>query len=110
MGSKTLKFRKDLVHLILSGEKNITWRINDEKDIKVDDIVTLINWNTHQVFGKAKIVNVIAKKIGDISAEDFQGHEKFRNREEMLETYRKYYGKQVNNDTVVKIIEFQLIK
>jgi len=109
MENKTLKFRKYLVPSILSGEKDITWRINDEKDIKTGDLVTLINWNTSKDFGKAKIVQVREKKLGEISDRDFQGHEEFKNHEEMLGKYREYYGDEINDDSVVKIIKFKLI-
>lgn len=45
---KTIKFRDYLVPLVLSGEKNSTWRLFDDKDIQVGDTVQLINWNTKE--------------------------------------------------------------
>ncbi len=34
---KSLKFRSHLVPLILSGQKYVTWRLLDDKDIKAGD-------------------------------------------------------------------------
>jgi ribonuclease HI len=44
--------------------------------------------------------------LGDIEAVDLDGHEQFSTTHDMLETYKKYYGSDVNSDTVVKIIRF----
>jgi hypothetical protein len=50
---KTIKFRDYLVPLVLSGEKNCTWRLFDDKDIQRGDNVSLINWNTKEPFANA---------------------------------------------------------
>jgi hypothetical protein len=48
--------------------------------------------------------------LGEIEKKDFEGHETFASKEEMLEILKKYYGDKVNWDTVVKIVEFQIPK
>lgn len=105
---KSLKFREYLVPLVLSGEKNVTYRLFDDKNLQIGDRVDLINWNTKEVFGEGKLTEVIEKSLGKLEESDFEGHEKFENEEEMYETYRKYYGDKVNEDTIVKIIKFEL--
>lgn len=107
--NKTLKFREYLVPLVLSGEKNITWRLFDDKDLQEGDIVELINWNTKEKFGEAELVKVWEKEMGKLDDEDFDGHEKFDTDEEMYATYKKYYGDRVNKKTIVKIIRFKLL-
>lgn len=37
------------------------------------------------------------------------GHEKFASKEEMYATYSTYYNKTVDENTLVKIIKFELI-
>ena len=106
---KTIKFRDFLAEQVMSGEKTVTWRLFDDKDLSVGDEVELINWNTGEVFGKATLTGVKEKKLGDINEDDYVGHEKFESKEEMYETYKKYYGDKVNLDTIVKIIKFELI-
>jgi len=107
---KSLKFREHLVPLVLSGEKTVTWRLFDDKELQVGDEVDLINWNTKEVVGGAKLTEVREKPLGEIEESDFDGHEKFESEKEMYETYRKYYGDKVDENTIVKIIKFELIK
>lgn len=106
---KTLKFENKLAELILSGEKDCTWRIFDDKDLQIDDELILINRDTKEEFGKAKIVSLREKKLGDMNDVDLEGHEKFQSNEEMVETYKGYYGDEVSGDSMVKIIKFQLL-
>lgn len=107
---KTLKFRHHLADEILAGRKTITWRLFDDKDLKLGDKVELLYWETKEKFADAEIIEVREKKLGEIEEKDFEGHEKFENREEMLETYRKYYGDKVDWNTAVKIIKFKLLR
>jgi hypothetical protein len=107
---KILKFREHLVPLILSGEKNVTWRLFDDKDISVGDVVDFINWNTGEKFGESEVLLVSEKKFGELEEDDFQGHERFLNSEEKLATYNKYYDNKVTPDTIIKMITFDFKK
>jgi ribonuclease HI len=109
---KTLKFDHELAKLILAGEKTSTWRLYDDKDLSVDDDIKIIdkvdpkdtkNW---RVIGKGKVTEVIEKKLGNVTDEDMKGHEAFKSKEEMLNTYKNYYGERVTFDTIVKIVFF----
>lgn len=103
---KTLKFKPELVAKILSGEKTSTWRLFDEKDLKVGDEIEFINKDTMDTFGNAKITSLYAKTLGTLTEEDWMGHEKFPSEEDMYKTYRRYYGDKVNKDSEVKILTF----
>lgn len=105
---KTLKFRKELSELILKKEKTTTWRIFDDKDIKQGDVMQFLVWETKEVFANAKIINVIEKKFKDLDEQDLEGHEKFESKEKMYATYSTYYNKTVDENTLVKIIKFEL--
>lgn len=107
---KKLKFAPELIPLILSEEKYSTWRLWDDKDLKTGDQLNLTNATTLEVFAKAEITRVTEKSFCDLTREDKQGHEKFKNNEEALTTYSKYYHRPVNSKTKVKIILFRLIK
>jgi hypothetical protein len=107
---KTIKFSKELVPLVISGEKTSTWRLFDDKDLGVGDDLEFINKETGEVFGHASILNIYEKKLGEMAEEDFDGHEKFENNEEMIEAYKKYYGERVDENTIVKIIRFSFVK
>ncbi len=106
---KELKFVPQLIPLILSGEKTSTWRLFDEKDLQVGDTVAFIDRSTGQRFATAKLVLVSKKTLGHVNKEDYEGHEKFVTKQEMLKTYQSYYSDQVvDENTEVKIIQFDL--
>lgn len=106
---KTLKFQHPLAEEVLAGRKTVTWRLFDDKDLKFGDELSLIDCESKEEFAQAEIVKIYEKKFSEIGEQDFEGHEKFANQEEMLETYKKYYGEKVDWDTSVKIIEFKLL-
>jgi uncharacterized protein YqfB (UPF0267 family) len=106
--SKTVKFRSTLADLVLKGEKNATWRLFDDKDLKVGDLINLQVWETRKDFAKARITEVKEKKLGELKEEDYDGHEKFENQKDMLNKYKEYYGDKVDLETVVKMIKFKI--
>lgn len=91
MPKKALKFRDHLVKKILSGDKYVTWRLYDDKNLQAGDIVDMINWNTGEKFGEAKLIQVKEKKMGELTKDDLEGHENFESEEQMYQIYRTYY-------------------
>ncbi len=65
---KRLKFSEPLPEKILSGQKNTTWRINDDKNIMVNDILSLCHKDGTE-FAKAKVINVRETTLGDLTDE-----------------------------------------
>lgn len=108
---KTLKFTENLIPLILSGEKTFTWRIFDDKDLSLGDELSFINKATGGEFAKARIVSIYEKTLGQIDETDFDnGHERFESPEEMLASYRSYYGDTtITINTMLKLIGFELL-
>ena len=105
---KPLKFAPHLVPLVLSGEKTVTWRLFDDKNLQVGDELVCVNAQTLEEFAKVRITEVQEKRPGDVTAEDEAGHEPFKNAEERLATYRNYYGNRVTEDSMVKMIRYEL--
>ena len=110
MEKKVIKFRNYLAQLVLAGEKDLTWRLFDDKNLSEGDDVDLVNWNSGEKFAEGILTKVWQRRMGELQESDFDGHEKFSNEEEMYKTYRVYYGDKVGSDTVVKIIRFRLKK
>lgn len=107
---KSLKFRSHLADQILDGTKTVTWRLFDDKDLKIGDEIELIRWETGEVFGKATILDVAEKRLGDITDDDYEySNYKRENQSERLEHYREIYGDKVNVDTMVKMIKLKLL-
>ena len=107
---KTLKFAPELCALILEGNKTSTWRLFDDKDLQIDDVLQFINQETLEPFGVAKITSLYIKTLGTLVDSDWEGHERFNSEEEMYSTYRKYYGDRVNPNTEIKIIQFDFLR
>lgn len=106
---KTLKFLPQLVPLVLSGEKTTTWRLWDDKNLKVGDKVTFLNSETKDEFATAVLTKVVEKKFKDLVEEDWEGHEKFANETEMYKSYSEAYRREVTNVTDLKIVHFKLL-
>ncbi len=106
---KTLKFTPELMKKILKGDKTSTWRLFDEKDLIIGDKLTFVNKETGEIFGDAIITSLVIKNLGALNDADWIGHEKFST-EEMYKTYRKYYGDRVDENSEVKILNFEFKK
>tara|TARA_Y100000310_G_scaffold287335_2_gene312146 strand:- start:1312 stop:1680 length:369 start_codon:yes stop_codon:yes gene_type:complete len=104
---KKLRFSEPLPGMVLSGEKNTTWRIDDEKKITVNNELSLCKTNNEE-FGIGKVQWIKMTTFGNLTKEDLEGHEKFSSSEEMYKTYSSYYNIEVKPETVVKIIKFKL--
>lgn len=107
---KIVKFRSHLAQKIKDGKKITTWRLFDDKDLQVGDTIDLINWESGEKFGEAEITDVKEKKLGEVDDSDYEGHETFESREEMMQTYRKYYGDKVDENSPLKIIKFKVLQ
>lgn len=109
---KALKLNHELAVQVANGTKSSTWRVNDDKDLHVNDVIQLIDKvkptdpESWKVIGQAKIISVLEKTFAQISQADMDAHQKYNSIEEMLKEFRGYYGPQVNEDTPVKIIRF----
>ncbi len=112
---KTLKFDHELAQQILAGQKTSTWRLYDDKDLSVDDSIKIIDKvdssspETWKVIGQGRVNEVVEKRLGDVTQQDMDGHEPFGSKEEMLGTYKQYYGNRVTFQTPVKIVIFNFI-
>lgn len=106
---KSLKFARHLAEMILSGQKYCTWRIDDDKELRAGEVISLIRRPELAVFAQAKILWVKETTFASLTSEDYEGHETFDSSEEMYAAYEKYYGKTVGPETVVKVVRFELL-
>lgn len=106
---KTLKFAGELPELVLAGKKDTTWRIDDEKDITIEDILSFCRPDGIE-FARGKVRWVKCTRFEYLSEEDKEGHEPFSKDEEMYDTYSRYYNMKVTPETPVKIIKYKLIQ
>ncbi len=109
---KKLKLNHELAELVQKRAVTSTWRLFDDKDLTVGDAVLLIDKidedkpQSWKAIGVARINQVIEKRLVDITERDYDGHNPYASRDDMLTAYRGYYGNNVVWDTPVKIIHF----
>lgn len=112
---KSLKLDHRLAQDILSGEKTSTWRVNDDKDLHVNDQINLIdkvdplNPATWVSIGTAIITTILEKQLGAVTKDDMDGHEVYSSVDAVIKEYQGYYGPQVTAETPVKIVRFRYI-
>lgn len=109
--NKTLKFNHIEAENIRDGVQRATLRINDEKNISVDDIVQLIDKvqeedsSSWEVFGEATINEVKVQRAGDLqlNGADF---EKFGSLQQLYSQMQVFYGAPFDANTHVKVVSF----
>jgi ribonuclease HI len=106
---KTLKFNQSQISAIVDKTRISTWRLFDEKDLSVDDLVDFINSKNGESFGYAKIKEVTTKKINDINENDINNHGDSINKDKILDIFIKYYGPRVCDSDIVKVIKFEYL-
>lgn len=106
---KTLKFRNELTKLIISGKKNTTWRLFDDKNLSAGDEVSLLIWESSKEFAKIKVLSVRETTFGELTKEDWQGHETYESDEKMYEVFSSYYNRPVTSESPVKVLLFELL-
>ncbi|MDB5165946.1 MAG: Ribonuclease [Candidatus Saccharibacteria bacterium] len=105
---KILKLDHNLAQLVAAGKKHSTWRIFDDKDLRVGDEVELVDKvdpddkTTWKIIGIGVINRVVEARVGDITDSEALG----ATGPELLSTFQKHYGPEVNVQTAVKIITF----
>ncbi|AEC51996.1 hypothetical protein PNA2_1081 [Pyrococcus sp. NA2] len=103
---KNLKFDGKYKDDIISGRKRATIRLGRKVNLKPGENV-LVHAGGY-VLGKARITNVVTKKVSELTDEDAR-KDGFRNREELLEALRQHY-KFVRPDSPATIVEFEMIE
>ena len=106
--TKILRFTRASIPPILSGERDISWRIDDEKNIVGGDILSLKNKDDVE-FAKALALWTKNSTLGCLTPEDFKGHAVFESEKELLRTYSIYYQKRLTKNSKVKVIKFKLL-
>lgn len=109
---KSLKLNHEFAQQVLSGQRTSTWRINDDKDLHVNedvqlvDKVDLLNPSSWRPIGVARITTILEKQLGKVTQHDIAPGEQLKPLKALIDEFRGYYGHQVNAETPVKIITF----
>ncbi len=115
---RNITFSGESPNLILKGEKNTTWTIDESvstnqtgnnNGIRVGDKLSLRD-SLQFEFAKAVVNRVSHTDIGSLKREDFEHPEKYPSREEMYKHLENYYGVRINDNTKIVVIKFTVLK
>ena len=112
--SKKLNFFPYYKHLLKSGLKNTTLRLGNNNKFDKNDIVTItVGWSERnsQPLYIARILNVICRKIKDLSEEDLEGESPDCTHKDSIEyVLSAIYRRIVSREDYVTVIKWEHIK
>ncbi len=109
---KQLKFEHQFAKAIKDGLKTATFRVNDDKDLRVGDIVELVDKvegdkpTTWEIPGKLKIENMQLIPLSELTEDQLSQAESFDSIDEMVQTFRRFYGEHVSMSTPILVLKF----
>ena len=103
-------FAKNLVSLVKSGEKVLTYRLGTKyANLQIGDKIKAKDSSTGKPFAEIEIIDKQVATFGELPINKL-GHEEYQSKEEMKKTFQKYYDQEVSDDSPVIILEFKLVK
>jgi len=107
--SDSLKFTPELAEKIKAGAKTNTIRLG-AKNLVAGDVAELMmrDGDTVESFGYAKITNAQKLPLKKVP-NNMPGHESYRDDNEKLADFQKFYGNDVTLDSVVAVYDFEYI-
>lgn len=109
---KQLKFEHQFAEAIKLGTKCATFRVNDDKDLRIGDTVQLVDKvdrdrpKTWIIPGELMIASVVSIALGDLTKDQMEQAESFDGPEEMLQTFRRFYGEHITMTTPILVLAF----
>ena len=93
----------------MSGEKFKTYRYgNKYSHLKVGDKFIIKNSETNKEVAFGEIVNKLIVKFKNLPIK-VAGHEEYRSKQEQVEIFKFFYGKEIDDDEDMIILEFRLL-
>ena len=107
--SDSLKFTPELAEKIKAGAKTNTIRLG-AKNLAAGDVAELMmrDGDIVESFGYAKITNAQKLPLKKVP-NNMPGHESYRDDNEKLADFQKFYGNDVTLDSVVAVYDFEYI-
>lgn len=89
----------------------MTWRLFDDKDLSVNDVVQLINKakpddsESWSVIGIAQITEITEKQIDELSTQELEA-EGFESKSALIDEFSFFYSRKITPETIVKMLHF----
>lgn len=113
---KQLKFQHQPALNILNGTKTTTFRFFDDKNIRVGDVIEIVdkveqdNPASWMIIGEVQVNQVAEKRVCDVSGDDWIGHKTYIDTNAFINEYSQYYKQSITKETPLKIIRFSFTK
>lgn len=107
---KMLKLNHAEALAIQSG-KRTTWRLFDDKDLSVNDVVQLVDKvkpgepETWKIIGVAQVMKITEKQVAELSALELE-EQNFSSKKALIDDFSFFYSRKVTPETVVKVVSF----
>lgn len=106
MENNIIKFAHNLIPLVLNGTKVKTYRYDQRyREIRLGEIYKVYDKQTGEYVCDVVATGKKYVNFGNLPLND-PGHEQYANRDEMREKYLTYYGKLIQDEEPMTIIEF----
>ena len=108
---RVILFHPDLIPLIKSGSKNLTYRLDDEHldYLKVGDRVTAKDGFSGEAFAELEITSMEFTTFGELPL-DRPGHTKYSSKEEQRAIFKGYYGREIEDSERALILGFKVVR
>jgi ribonuclease HI len=109
---KQLKFEHHFAESIIKGDKIATFRVNDDKDLRIGDKVQLVDKvdsnhpKTWLIPGELIINDIASVPLEELSKDQMSQAESFDSLDEMIQTFRRFYGEHVSLSTPILVLKF----
>jgi ribonuclease HI len=109
---KQLKFEHHFAREIIEGKKTVTFRVNDDKDLRVGDKVELVDKvdsnhpKTWTIPGILTISDIESVPLKELTKNQLSSAESFDNLDEMLQSFRRFYGEHISMDSEILVLHF----
>ena len=108
--NKSIGFAPNLVPLINNGTKTLTYRLGDKYDfLKIGDLIDARDSSNDRVFAQVEITEKSWIPFKDLPT-DRNGHEIYSSKNEQRETFKEYYGKDLEDEDRILILGFKVVK
>jgi ribonuclease HI len=112
---KQLKWNHKNAQMISALNSFVTWRIYDDKKIRVGDSVEIIDKvekgspSTWRIVGVAHVVRVVALRLGDVQPDDPRDSCMTPSDDDPLRWIHDMYGMEATEDTIIQIVSMIMV-
>ncbi len=105
----SIGFDSNLIPLILSGRKTLTYRLGTKHaSLKVGDTVNIYDSATNEVCALVEITEKAVIPFGDLPV-DRKGHEAYPSKEAQHQIFKQYYGKDIEENEPMLVLGFKIV-